>query len=54
MIKRFYWKLKWLNSITSENGDPKIYRWGYWNFRFGKVKRRKENENEKIKHIDRT
>jgi len=32
-IKRFYWQLTWLNSITWEHGNPKIYRWGYWNFK---------------------
>lgn len=27
-----YWKPKWLNSITWEEGQPKIYRWLFWGY----------------------
>ena len=32
-IKRFYWRAKWINCMIYEySREPKLYRWGYWNF----------------------
>lgn len=30
-IRKWYWKMTLLNSISRCENDPYIYRWGYWN-----------------------
>jgi hypothetical protein len=33
-----YWKPKWLNSISWEEGQPKIYQWLWWGYTFNNKK----------------